>query len=266
MTFTTLTRNLIWAAALPTLIATADPALTKEQMATFLRTAKVIKQRDVAKGITNSRRLTLSDGTVTHDAHMQSIDQSMMEFRGNRGTELNFKDSWKFNVAAYKLAEMLGIDYMVPMSVERNVGGAAASVTWWVDDVLMDEGQRLKDKAQPPDIASWNKQMWMLRVFDQLIHNTDRNMGNLLITKDWQIRMIDHTRAFRLSRTVLSEKNIEKCDRGVFAKMKQLDEATLIDKLKGYVNREEIRGLLARRDAIVKVIEAKGDNGLYDLN
>ena len=39
--------------------------------------------------------------------------------------------------------------------------------------------------------------MQMLRLFDQLIANIDRNLGNLLIGNDWTIWAIDHTRAFR---------------------------------------------------------------------
>ena len=41
--------------------------------------------------------------------------------------------------------------------------------------------------------------MSLVRVFDQLIGNIDRNVGNLLITSDWRIWAIDHTRAFRLT-------------------------------------------------------------------
>jgi hypothetical protein len=240
-------------------------ALSKEDMEKFLKSAKVTKTQDIAKGITNSRRLTLTDGQLTHDAHLQSIDQAMAEFRGNRGTELNFKDSWKFNVAAYRLAEMLGIEHMVPMSVERQVGGNSSSVTWWVDNVLMDEAKRVKDKISPPDVQGWNEQMWVLRVFDQLIYNTDRNLGNMLITKDWEVRMIDHTRAFRLMRTLQSEKSVEKCDRALLAKLKQLDEASLTARLSPYLNREEIRAMVARRDLIVKKIEGMGEAGLYNL-
>jgi len=40
--------------------------------------------------------------------------------------------------------------------------------------------------------------MWVVRLFDQLIYNTDRNLGNLLIDKSWRLWMIDHTRAFKV--------------------------------------------------------------------
>ena len=62
---------------------------------------------------------------------------------------------------------------------------------------MMDEGDRLKKKIGPPDLQRWNASMQMVRLFDQLIANTDRNLGNLIITNDWSIWAIDHTRAFR---------------------------------------------------------------------
>jgi hypothetical protein len=58
------------------IVAAADePALTKEQMKQFLLTAKVIKSGPAHKGITDTLRLTLTDGTITHDAHFQPIDE-----------------------------------------------------------------------------------------------------------------------------------------------------------------------------------------------
>ena len=32
---------------------------------------------------------------------------------------------------------------------------------------------------------------------DDFIYNTDRHLDNLLITEDWKIRLIDHSRTFR---------------------------------------------------------------------
>lgn len=251
--------------ALPALLsAQPAPPLSKEAMASFLRDAKIIRMKDIANGVTNSRRVTLSNGTVTHDAHLQTIDQSMTSFQGNRGTELNFRDSWKFNVAAYRLAELLDLDYMVPLSVERTVGGSTGALTWWCDNVKFDEGKRVKDKINPPDLADWNNQMFILRVFDQLIYNTDRNLGNMLITNDWRIVMIDHTRAFRLMKQLQNPKNLAKCERGLLAKMKALEENQVFERTKGYLTREEVRGILGRRDLIVQFFEKGGDALLYD--
>lgn len=43
----------------------------------------------------------------------------------------------------------------------------------------------------------------ILRVFDELIQNRDRNAGNVLWTKDWTMWMIDHPRAFRTGHELL---------------------------------------------------------------
>lgn len=249
--------------------ATPSTKLSDEETEQFLRTAKVIQYKPTSKGITNSMRATLSDGRITHDSHIQTIDVTKAVFQGTRGAELNFRDTWKFNVAAYRLGRMLGVD-MIPMSLERKWGGNAAAYTWWVDDVLMDEGTRLSRKVQPPDPEAWNKQMYAVWIFDQLIYNMDRNVQNLLITKDWKVWMIDHTRAFRLHETLPEPKNLKKCDRKLLAALRQLNQEDLSRQLIPYVIKQEIKALLGRRDKIVKrfeeLIAEKGENNiLYDL-
>jgi hypothetical protein len=44
------------------------------------------------------------------------------------------------------------------------------------------------------------KQMYRMRVFDELIYDTDPNLTNILIGKDWTLWRIDFTWAFRRSR------------------------------------------------------------------
>src|SRR5579872_3479626 len=123
---------------LPAVLVAASPVLfaaengakpTSEQMEKFLATAKIVKIKELSTGVTNSRRATLTDGTMTHDAHIQSIEESKTKFEGDRGTEMNFRDSWKYNVAAYRLGKMLGIGDMIPASVERKVNGTPCAAT-----------------------------------------------------------------------------------------------------------------------------------------
>jgi hypothetical protein len=56
-------------------VAANEPPLAKEQIQHFLLTAKVINFRQSKKGITDTWRLTLSDGTLTHDASFQPVDE-----------------------------------------------------------------------------------------------------------------------------------------------------------------------------------------------
>ena len=242
--------------------AALPAALSLEQKEEFLKTATIVRTREASKGVTNTKRATLTDGKITHDASIQTIDESKTSFETPMGLEMNFRDSYKFNIAAYRLAKMLGLENMVPPSIERSFGGAA-SWTWWIDDVLLDEGQRGK-KAEAPDKNAWARQYQIMRVFDQLIYNTDRNVGNILYDKDWRLWMIDHTRAFRLYPTLQDEKLLERCDRRLLANLKKLDAKTLSTELRGFIGSGEIKGLLGRRDRIVAKFEKLGPSKLYD--
>jgi hypothetical protein len=77
------------------------PALNKEQIKRFLLTAKVVKSEQAKKGITQTLRLTPSDGTVTHDASFQKIDEHKPRMELASGTELGFVDSYRYNIAAF---------------------------------------------------------------------------------------------------------------------------------------------------------------------
>jgi hypothetical protein len=243
---------------------------SREQMEDFLRTAKIVDQKRTAIGITGSLRAKMSDGTLTHDAHIQSIDVAKSSLQTDRGTEFNFKDSWKYNIAAYRIDKLLKLN-MIPVSIERNVPGIGrAAVTWWVDDVLMDEVTRTKKKLDPPNMEDWNRQMYTVRVFDQLIYNMDRNLQNLIFTNDWQIWMIDHTRAFRMHKVLKDQKNLVRCDRRLLDALKQLDAGVIARETDTYLSAPEVKGLLARRDLIVNFFEQqvaqKGEKYvLYDL-
>jgi hypothetical protein len=260
-------RRLILAAVvclLGTRLVTAsdEPTLTKEQIRQFLLTAKVVKSEHTKKGITDPWRLTLTDGTLTHDASFQAIDEHTAKKQLARGTELNFVDSYKYNIAAYQLAELLGLDDMVPVYVERNWKGDTGSLSWWLP-VKMDEVERHKQKLIAPDADAWNNQMYKIRVLDQLVYDNDPNLTNVLIGEDWKIWRVDFTRAFRTFKDLRDSKDLVRCDRQLFEKLKTLDGNELAAKTKGYLTKDEVKAVMARRDKIVayfqKLISEKGE-------
>jgi hypothetical protein len=242
--------------------ASDEPALTKEQIKQFLLTAKVVKSHQSNKGITNPWRLTLTDGMVTHDASFQAVDEHKATMQTVRGTELSFVDSYKYNIAAYRLAELLGIDDILPVYVERTWGGNLGSLSWWLP-VKMDEVERHKQKLTAPDADSWNNQMYKIRVFDELVYDTDANLTNVLIGEDWKIWRVDFTRAFRRFKELEDTKDLVRCDQQLFEKLKALDGSDLAEKTKPYLNKEEVKAVMARRDKIVaqfqKLISEKGE-------
>jgi hypothetical protein len=228
--------------------------LTRAEQEEFLRNAEITKTQNVSEGITNTQRATLSDGVVTHEAQIQTIDQRKTSFTDARGTYLHFADSYRHNIAAYELDKILEMG-MIPPSVQRVVRGQTSSMTWWVDDVQMTEKQRYQKKIAPPDQAAWNRQIYCVRSFDELIYNFDRNLGNLVITKQWRIWMIDHTRAFLPYQKLKDAKRLVQCDRHLMAAMRGLTLEKAQEALSPYLDNLRIQGLMARRDAIVAHFE-----------
>jgi hypothetical protein len=219
----------------------------------FLARARITSIADAGKGINATKKVMLDDGHRTHAAHIQTIDLYMPLFKGKDGSEeKEFKDSWKFNVAAYRLAVLLRLTYMVPVAVVRPLDGKPASFDWWVDDVLMDEKERVTKHISPPDTAAWNQQMDTIRIFDQLIYNMDRSQENLLITKDWKVWMIDHTRSFRKWPTLRNPAAITHCNPDLYRALKRLRRQDVAREISEFVTAEEIDALMARRDLILE--------------
>lgn len=248
------------------ILAADESALSKEQIEQFLLNAEVVAHKQSKKGITLPFRLTLSDGKMTHDASFQSIDEHKHEQKLSSGqTEYNFVDSYKYNIAAFRLAELLGLDDMVPVYVERKWEGRRGSISWWLP-VQMDEGERKKRHVSPPDPDAWNKQMYKVRVLDQLVYDVDANLTNVLITPDWKLWRVDFSRAFRLYGQLQEARDLVRCDRQLLAKLKALDGNELAARTEGFLTKPELKAVLARRDKIVahfqKLIAEKGEDAV----
>lgn len=244
-------------------LAADDPTPSKDQIKQFLTSAKVVSSKQASKGITGTMRLTLSDGTLTHDASFQSIDEHKSMKQLAQGTEMNFVDSYKYNIAAYELAELIGLDDIVPVYVERKWAGNTGSLSWWLP-VKMDEVERHKQKLTAPDPDAWNNQMYKIRVLDQLVGDSDVNLTNVLIGQNWEIWRIDFTRAFRLNKDPKNPKDLVRCDRHLLEKLKALDGNALAEKTHRYLTKDEVKAVMSRRDKIVAQFQAmiaeKGEN------
>jgi len=238
----------------PVVLAQVAPAAvspTPERMEAFLLQARVSNVRDAGSGVTLSRRATATDGEITHDVHIQTVDIAQPVFQSGRNTEFNFKDTYRYNIAGYRVAKLIGLS-LVPMSVERVIDGKPAAVTWWVDDVMMDERERMKTKDLGPDPARTNKQIQIMRIWDELIQNRDRNQGNILWTRDWTMWLIDHTRAFRLDSDLRRPDSLLRCDRGLLERLRAITPESLAAAVGNSLTEQEQKALLARRDKIVR--------------
>jgi len=214
-----------------------------------------VSVKNLGTGVTNSRRATLSDGSLTHDAHIQIVDEAKTDTKARTVGDRNFIDSYRYNIAGYRLARLVGL-HNVPPSVERTVNGSRAAVTWWVDDVLMDEKERKEKNTSGPDAVRTGRQIRLMHIWDELIHNKDRNQGNIVWAKDWSLWLIDHTRAFQPVDELMKPGEVIACEASLLEAMRALTEASVTRAVGNSLTRMEILATLARRDRIVKRLDA----------
>jgi hypothetical protein len=254
----------------PAVTGSQDVRLSPDQQLEFLRTARVINSRPIGKGITGSLRLTLSDGTFTHDAAFQSVDdrasdEDRRQLRKRAG-ELNFVDSYKYNIAAYRIARLVGLGDMMPATVPRSYGGFNGSLTWWVDDVLMDEAEREKNNTQPPSPLAFTRERMKMVVFGELVGDVDRNKGNVIYTKDWRVIMIDFTRGFRLNPELRHPHLLTMIERDLWQQIQQLSRDAVRKAVGDFLTAPETSMLMERQKALVahytQLIRERGEKAV----
>lgn len=254
------------AAAVPPGLARAQAPLPVDAQLRFLATAKVVSSRPIGKGITGALRVTLSDGTLTHDAAFQAVAQSPQFDGRKRAGELRFVDHYRYNLAAWRLAVLLGLGSMMPATVERAIQGRSGALSWWIDDVLMDEAEREKRDAQPPSSRQFGQERQRMLVFAELVRDTDRNKGNVVYTKDWRLIMLDFTRAFRLDTDLRAPAALPTCDRQLFTALRAMTRDEVEAAVGTSLLPGEIASLMTRRDVLVahfaRLIAQRGEGAV----
>jgi len=156
--------------------------------------------------------------------------------------------------------------------VERRFNGEKGSLQLWVEDTAS-----LKKRTQAGEVlpaerrAEWNRAAFLERAFDSLIADADRNANNILVTPDWGMVLIDHSRSFRadkpLGESLLfgtggrmrapdgSVLPFLPLPREFVSRLKALDFPTAKEAVKPYLTDREIRAALARAVLILREIE-----------
>jgi hypothetical protein len=241
------------------------PFTTDEELLDYLRTADVVAQKEISTGVTVPLKLTLEKNGVRAHAVFRRLDEEKpaVDF-GHGEREMFFRDSYLFEPAAYEISRMLGMDNVPPATL-RKVHGTLGSVQIWVEHAQTEE-QRTKSKTVPPDARHWAWERQRMLLFDALVYNTDRTRNNILITPDWKVWLIDHTRAFRRRAALRDEDKIEHCDRDFYQRLQALDEKTLRARLRDYLRPGDISTLMKRRDLLVrrlqKLIAQRGEDAV----
>jgi hypothetical protein len=205
-----------------------------------LTAGKIGKMEDVPVGVTKPQRATV-EGTPIRFAWKPL----------RPGYSKGFMESYKAEIAAYKLDRMLGLN-MVPPIVERKIEGQTGAAVLWVENTT---SWSIAKPPQGPE-PQWSKQITRMKMFDLLIANIDRNQGNLLYDADWHLFLIDHSRAFIDKKDLKGIAPIGRVDRKLWESMQALTLEELDRGLENWVGQKEKKALLARRDLMAKNIQA----------
>jgi hypothetical protein len=245
------------AALLAQLAQAPAPPLDYDAARELMRSGRITAIKSLSTGVTRPRRVTLTDGSTTHDAVFQVVNESKPVERFSSGkVEIDFRDSYHFNIAAWEIARLLGLETMVPPCVERVIRYEQGSLCWWVP-WKWDEKMRIEQKLRPPDTVRWTRQWDTMRVFRELVDDSDRNQTNMLISEDWHLWMVDFSRAFRKSPTLRKPEQLRHCPEALLARLRSLDGGQLKKAVGGHLNPAEVAAVLKRRDALVAHFDAR---------
>ena len=208
----------------------------------YLRTARIERQEGIDIGVTGPRRAFFTSPGLAASAIVKNLPP---------GKRSNYFESYKSEIAAYKLDRMLQLD-MVPPTVERQVGPDLVAVQLWVENARMLKEVQAK-KLHAPDPQAWNRQLHRFQVFDNLVGNIDSNAGNLLFDPEWSFVKVDHSRAFTTTQTLLFA--MTRIDWPFYDRVKALTEQDLRREIGDLLETSALPALLSRRDAIVKTFE-----------
>jgi hypothetical protein len=233
-----------------------------------LRRARVVSRKPIGEGVTGSERLVLEDGGRTLRAAWKTIDVFRPgSTRFQDGTiEVDFRDSWRFEVAAYELDKLLGIG-LVPPVVERTIDGRKGALQMWVEGAVTD-AERRRRGLEDPDVDHWNRQIYNCRLLHQLTYNTDfRNIRNVLVDPSFRVYAIDFSRAFRTLPYLMAESDLDRVSRPVFERLERLDAAAVEGHASPWIRGRQVSTLLKRRDRIVahvrRLVAERGEAAVF---
>ncbi|NVK21954.1 MAG: metallophosphoesterase [Kangiellaceae bacterium] len=214
----------------------------------FFNHAMVLEQEQlerklIGKGSAQATTLTFKLDEQIHSANF---------FFTNSESNANQSINYHHELAAYKLDRLLGLQ-MVPFTMPYSIGTVNGILQYKVEDALS-KAELSKKQLQPSGFCSHEAEQALMQLFDQLIHNTERDLSNqLLSTKDGLLWLTSHSKAFRADKQLLeSSKTPPQYLADDFKnKLLALNKSSLEQQIGDILSAQQIEALLIRRDKIL---------------
>jgi hypothetical protein len=226
----------------------------------FLLKSDIVRSEPIGEGVTKPFKLYLQKGGVDGKAC----------WKNPSGTQFGYLEGWQYEIAAYRLDKLLGLN-MIPPAVEREFQGKPGALVYWAENKysllkVVEQGIRIPDEA----VERTEKAKWLTRAWDSLIANEDRTQQNVLYTEDWRTILIDHSRAFRsdgefAKRLMFGRNGIKISEAGnpflfrrlprwFLAKIKTLTFENIKAAVGTALKDREIKAILARKSLLLKEV------------
>jgi hypothetical protein len=238
---------------------TAEEIAQRAQWEEFLLTAEITRWEEIGEGVTKPLKLYLKKGEVEWKAC----------WKNPHGVQQGFLEGWQYEIAAYRLDKLIGLN-LLPPAVEREFDGKKGALVYWVTS----EHSLLEiqdEKIKMPELPEIDNMKYITRAWDSLIANEDRTQQNVLYTKDWRTLLIDHSRSFRSSneftKKLMFGKNglkasaegrpflFRRLPRVFVEKVKGLDFKSIKEAVGPYLSDKEIEAILKRKVLLLAEID-----------
>jgi hypothetical protein len=215
-----------------------------------------VGSEDIPEGVTKPLRIFLKKGELEGSGAWKNVG----------GVEQGFLEGWQYEIAAYEMDKLLGLN-MVPPTVEREFKGETGSLQLWMEFVMSDLERMEKNiKIPSSNLDNWSKRKYIMRAFDSLIANDDRTQQNIRYAENWRIILIDHSRSFRSSdkftknlvygkNGIKERKLFRVLPRAFVEKIGALNFDNIKKAVGPYLEDKEIQAILARKELLLKEID-----------
>ena len=232
----------------------------REELEEFLRTAEIVEYDEMREGVTKPLKVLLKKGEVERYA----------VWKNPRGIQKGFLEGWQYEIAAYQMDKLLGLN-LVPPTVERKLKGKRGSLQLWIEheySLLEIMEQKIPiPRPHTPQFEHFVKMNYLNIAFDSLIANDDRTQQNIRYTKDWRLILIDHSRSFRSSKKFTEqllygkhgmrspELLFRRLPRAFVEKVKALNFDSIKKAVGPHLTDREIKAILIRKELLLVEIE-----------